>query len=216
MDEIFNGVWRRGNEIYTLNAVPGKRVYGEKLIRDNGKEYRRWDPYRSKLAAAILKGLKAFPFKDDSTVLYLGASTGTTVSHLSDICLNGVIFAVEVAPQMMEKLMVVAEDRENIVPILADARKPETYEDVGKVDILYQDVAQPDQVRIFVLNAEKFLKNGGDAFIALKTHSIDVTKSKEETLEAAKAEIEKSLTIRQVVDIAPYDAEHYFIHAVKE
>src|SRR5271157_5900002 len=108
MQEIFNGVFSDGRRIFTVNAVPGKSVYGEKLIRQGNTEFREWDPFRSKLCGAIRKGLKTFPFSNDSKVLYLGASTGTTISHLSDIALDGEIYAVEMAPAMGEKLMELA------------------------------------------------------------------------------------------------------------
>src|SRR5919199_4845942 len=72
-------------QLATLNLVEGNSVYGEKLVRQKGIEYRVWDPYRSKLAGAIKKGLNNLPIKKSMRVLYLGASTGTTVSHVSDI-----------------------------------------------------------------------------------------------------------------------------------
>ncbi len=212
LSELFPGVYTINGELYTKSLVPGRRVYGEKLIHMNREEYRRWDPFRSKLAAAIKKGLKTFPFKRGSEVLYLGASAGTTISHLSDICIEGTIFGVEISPYMMEKLLKLAKERENIVPVLADARKPQDYADVGEVDILYQDVSQPDQPRILKINAERFLKRGGDAFLALKAHSIDVTKEKEELIDSVKEELEELFDIKQVIDIAPFDEEHYFLH----
>ncbi|RME78923.1 MAG: fibrillarin-like rRNA/tRNA 2'-O-methyltransferase [Methanobacteriota archaeon] len=209
--EVKEGLYYYGGDYYTKNYVPGKKVYGEKLLTIDGVEYRRWDAFRSKLAGALKKGLKDFPFSKKAEILYLGASTGTTVSHLSDICEDGVIYAVEHAPQMMEKLMKLAERRDNIVPILADARMPTEYEDIGEVGVLYQDVAQPDQVRILLLNERKFLKDGGSAMLCLKTHSIDVTKEKEETLKGAKEELKTRLSIEEVIDLDPYDKEHYFI-----
>ena len=156
--QIFNGVYSIGTDILTKNAVKGQRVYGEKLIFNKNVEYRKWDPYRSKLAAAIKKGLKTFAFNNNTSTLYLGASTGTTISHLSDICIDGVLYGVEVSAPMVDSLMEVAEERENIIPILADARKPSEYADVGEVDVVYQDVSQPDLIRIFILNIDKFLK----------------------------------------------------------
>src|SRR6188508_3298676 len=105
----------------TQNLDTGKSVYGEKIKIDD-LEYRIWEPYRSKLAGALLKNLKENPIKETSSVLYLGASTGTTVSHVSDIVGNkGLIFAVEpsvrVAREFLEN---VASRRKNIIPILMD------------------------------------------------------------------------------------------------
>ena len=211
LEEVFDGVFTDGQDYYTKNLVPGKQVYGEKLLKVDGVEYRRWDSFRSKLAGALKKGLKTFPFKPTSDVLYLGASTGTTVSHLSDVCVDGNIFAVELAPQMAEKLIALAEQRPNILPIIADARMPSAYEEVGEVDILYQDIAQPDQERILLLNADKFLKDGGYAFLCLKTQSIDVTLPKEEVLQNALDQLSESLEVLETINLDPYDKEHYFL-----
>lgn len=48
-------------------------------------EYRVWNPFRSKLAAAILGGVEKIHMEPGSKVLYLGAASGTTVSHVADI-----------------------------------------------------------------------------------------------------------------------------------
>ena len=148
-----------GNRIATENLVPGEKVYGEKLVKINGKEYRIWDPRRSKLAAAILKGLKRFSLKESWKVLYLGAASGTTVSHLSDILRRGKIFAVEIAPRVFADLFFLSEKRENIYPILADAKQIWQYSGlVPVVDFVYQDIAQKDQTEIFLENCKAFLK----------------------------------------------------------
>ncbi len=71
--------------------VSGESVYGEKRVSiESGEvgekiEYRVWNPFRSKLAAAILGGIDQIHIKPGSKVLYLGAASGTTVSHVSDI-----------------------------------------------------------------------------------------------------------------------------------
>lgn len=82
----------RGKEdaLVTLNLVPGSEVYGEKRISvegENGEkvEYRVWNPFRSKLAAAILGGVDQIHMRPGSKVLYLGAASGTTVSHVADL-----------------------------------------------------------------------------------------------------------------------------------
>ena len=94
-------IFYKDGEIATRNLTPGIKVYDERLIREgneenaeNIEEYRIWNPRRSKLAAALLNGLEGFNLNNDSKVLYLGASTGTTVSHISDICNDGLIYAV--------------------------------------------------------------------------------------------------------------------------
>ena len=211
MKEKFPGVFEDKKEIYTLNKVKGKKVYGEKLINIEGKEYRRWDPFRSKLAGAIRNGLKNFPFLKNIKLLYLGASTGTTVSHLSDIITEGEIYAVEISPHAMNSLVEIAEKRENIVPVLADARKPEGYMEIGKVDVVYQDLAQPDQDDILVLNAKRFLKRAGYAFFCVKSQSIDVTKKPEDVFGDVKKKIKQHFEIEEEIPLDPYDKDHLFL-----
>jgi len=208
--EIFPGVFEKEGTLLTVNLVPGKKVYNERLVKAGGKEYRSWNPYRSKLAAAIKKGLKTFPFKDNA-VLYLGASTGTTVSHLSDIMRKGEIYAVELAPQAARMLMDNTEGRENVIPIHGDARKYHEYEEVGKVDVIYQDVAQPDQDDILIDNAKMFLKKGGIAMICIKSQSIDVVAEPKAVFEKVLNKLEKHFEILEKIKIEPYDKDHLFV-----
>ncbi len=134
--QIFQGVYEIDDHIATENLNHGIKVYGERLVEIEDKEYRIWDPRRSKLGAAILNGMQTFPFKEDSKVLYLGASAGTTPSHISDISKNGLIYCVEFSPKMMRKLADLSQQRKNMIPILDDATKPKNYMNlVQKVDI---------------------------------------------------------------------------------
>ena len=85
-----------------------------------------------------------------SKVLYLGAASGTTVSHVSDIIgPTGVVYGVEFSHRVGRDLVNMAKKRTNIIPIIHDARKPQDYRFlVGMVDVVFADVAQPDQARI--------------------------------------------------------------------
>ncbi len=191
----------------TLNLVPGERVYDEKLIKKNGKEYRVWNPKKSKLAAALVKGLKNFPFKEDSKVLYLGAASGTTVSHVSDICANGRIYAIDVAPRVLRQLVFVAEKRKNLYPILADANEAK-YPFVEKVDIIYEDVAQPNQAEILIKNAQKYLKKNGYAIIAVKARSIKVNEKPSKIFKEVEKELNKYFKVIERVRLDPYEKDH--------
>jgi len=211
MNQLFSGVYIVNSVIATENLVPGARVYDERLVKEEGKEYRIWDPFRSKLAAAIKKGLKTFPFQE-CNVLYLGASTGTTISHLSDVLKDkGEIYSVEISSHAMKKLLGLSEKRENIIPIMGDARKPQEYEEIGEVDVIYQDVAQPDQDDILILNAEKFLKKGGYAFVAIKSQSIDVTKKPDEVFDAFLNKVKKQFEVIEKMKLEPFDKDHLFV-----
>ncbi len=195
----------------TKNLVPGVRVYDEKLIKYNGVEYRLWSPYRSKLAAAIMNGMKVIPVSKGHRVLYLGIASGTTASHISDIIgREGVIYGIEFANRPVRDLIKVAEARMNIVPLLKDARLPQEYSYIGEnVDLLYEDVAQPFQSDIFIKNAKMFLSKSGQGLIAIKARSIDVTKPPEEIFEEQKNIIEShGFSVEEEVRLDPYSKDH--------
>ncbi len=203
-------------KIATENLVPGNQVYKEKLIIKKGIEYRLWDPFRSKLAASIMNELEYFPFENKTKVLYLGASTGTTVSHISDIVgSTGIIFGIEHASRVARDFLDrVAAYRTNIIPILQDARKPKEYFSVfGKVDVVYVDIAQPDQTKIAIDNCNQFLKNDGYFFLVIKTRSIDVTKPPKRIVEEEVEKLKDEFEILQVIDLHPYDKDHAMVIA---
>ncbi len=214
--EKFPGVFVKGNEIYTENLIKGFRYSDEKVIVFKGIEYRQWNPFRSKLAAAIVKGFKQIPFpeKRDWKMLYLGAAHGYTVSYVSDILCKGFIYAIEFSERCFKELLPVCKKRKNIAPIFADARKVEEYYWVEKVDALYVDIAQPDATEISMRNAHEFLKPGGILFLAIKTRSIDVTRKPrkicEEEVEKLSQEGWKILEWRM---LNPFEKDHGFIVA---
>ena len=210
---MFPGVFRSGRLLYTENLVPGQRVYGEKLLR-KGKEYRKWDPSRSKLGAALLKGLKNMPICKESKVLYLGASTGTTVSHVSDITREGIVYAVEFAERVFHPLLELQKKRKNIAPILADARKPEEYGWIEECDVLFCDIAQPDQSLIAIRNAKMLVKKGGIMMLVVKSQSIDVTKDPIKVYKEEETKlIDAGFTLLETIRLEPYEEKHAMIVA---
>ena len=204
-------------EYATPNLVRGLTVYGEKLIKLDDEEYRIWDPFRSKLAAAMRKGLRDFPLKYGDKVLYLGASTGTTVSHVSDLIGNkGLVFAVEPAVRVARELIEnVASRRKNVIPIIQDARRPESYFSVfGNVDLVYCDIAQSDQTEIAIKNCNNFLKKEGILLIVIKTRSIDVTMSPQSVVIRESEKLRKNnFHINQTINLDPFDKDHALVHA---
>ena len=142
--------------------------------------------------------------------MYLGASTGTTVSHVSDIVgKDGFIFALDFAPRVVRDLVFVAEQRKNIAPILADANQPQKYIDkISQVDIVYQDIAQRNQLGIFLKNVNLFLKNGSYALLAVKARSIDVTKRPKAIFAEIKQKLEKEVTIIDYRTLEPFELDH--------
>ncbi len=204
-------------EYATPNLVRGLTVYGEKLVKLDDEEYRIWDPFRSKLASAMRKGLRDFPLNYGDKVLYLGASTGTTVSHVSDLIGNkGLVFAVEPAVRVARELIEnVASKRKNVIPIIQDARRPESYFSVfGNVDLVYCDIAQSDQTEIAIKNCNNFLKNEGILLIVIKTRSIDVTMSPHSVVVKESEKLRKNnFHIDQTINLDPFDKDHALIHA---
>lgn len=175
------------------------------------KEYRVWNPFRSKLAAAILGGVDSIHMGPGSKVLYLGAASGTTVSHVSDIVgPEGLVYAVEFSHRSGRDLINVAKKRTNIIPIIEDARHPHKYRMlVGMVDTIFADVAQPDQARIVSLNAQHFLKNSGHFVISIKASCIDST-AKPEAVFASEVKklVADKLKPQEQLTLEPYERDH--------
>jgi len=221
MKELSSGIYSNGKQIYTKNLILGKKVYGEKLIKDGIIEYREWDAYRSKYCAAVKNGLKENIFYKGASVLYLGSAEGTTVSHVSDIVEDeGNVFCVDISEIAMMKLVKLAEERANILPILSDAQNIHNYkttitETTGKVDTLFQDISQRNQAKIFVRNSE-LLKKDGLGVLTLKTKSISQSKEKDEVLESEVKILKKTFDILQIIDLEPYEKHHYIILVKKK
>lgn len=216
----------RGKEdaLVTLNSTPGIAVYGEKRITvevppapgsdsttPTKVEYRVWNPFRSKIAAAVLGGMDNIWISPGKKVLYLGAAAGTSVSHVSDIVgPTGAVYAVEFSHRPGRDLLGVAKLRTNIIPIVEDARHPMKYRMlIGMVDVVFADIAQPDQARIVALNSHYFLKNGGHAVIAIKASCIDSTAAPEAVFrrEVSKLQSENFKPLEQLT-LEPYERDH--------
>ncbi|MEM3030354.1 MAG: fibrillarin-like rRNA/tRNA 2'-O-methyltransferase [Candidatus Micrarchaeia archaeon] len=198
----------------TRNLIKGFRIHGERLVEEGGVEYRFWDPVRSKLAAAIVKGLEQLPIQRGTRVLYLGAASGVTASFVSDIVgEEGVVYCVEFSPRSMRDFLLLCEPRKNMLPILADARRPEAYaNDVKeKADVIYEDVADPEQARILLENVRMFLKKRGYALMAIKSQSIDVTAKPERVYEKVLRQLANAFDVLQRIPLEPFDREHLFV-----
>jgi len=205
----WEGVYSDGPWLLTRNLVPGTTVYGEGLVGSDRGELRRWDANRSKLAAYLKVGGRVWPFRPTSSVLYLGAGNGTTASHVSDLCVQGTVTAVEISPRAFRDLLTLSEKRLNLVPILGDAAKPETYRaHVGSVDVLYQDVAQRDQGSIFLRNIE-FLRSGGTGFLMIKSRSRDVAANPAVVYEMIRGQLrDAGLEVVDLRPLEPFEADH--------
>jgi rRNA 2'-O-methyltransferase fibrillarin len=227
-------VARGGKEdlLVTKNLTPGESVYGEKRISVDGPstpavdgevpaqskvEYRVWNPFRSKLAAGILGGLDDIFIKPGASVLYLGAASGTSVSHVADIVgPTGRVYAVEFSHRSGRDLITMATHRTNVIPIIEDARHPLRYRMlVGMVDVVFADVAQPDQARIVGLNAHLFLKAGGGVLISIKASCIDST-AKPEVVFASEVKKmrEERIKPKEQLTLEPFERDHCIVAGI--
>ena len=206
------GIFKEKDRIFTenLDFCKGIKVYNEKLVKYKNRELRSWNPYRSKLAAAFLNGLGNVNLDQNSKVLYLGAATGTTVSHISDIVKEGIIYSVESSPIAIKDLIKVSEKRQNIIPILEDANHPDRYNPlISKVDFIYQDVSQRNQAEIFIVNVERYLKKKGNGILMVKARCMDVSLNPKKVYEIVRSKLEKhKIKINEIIDLAPYEKDH--------
>lgn len=207
-----NGVFKKDCRLFTenFNLCRGITLHNEKIISINDREFRSWNPYRSKFAAAILKGLKDIKLAANSHVLYLGAATGTTVSHVSDIVKNGIVYAVESSPIASKSLIEVSRLRNNIIPIVADANHPDRYSSiVSSVDFLYQDISQRNQAEIFIKNVNRYLKKDRKGVLMVKARSIDVSLDPKKSYELVTHELRESgLRSITMINLLPYEKDH--------
>jgi len=205
------GVFKVKNQLFTQNPLcyKGLKVYNEKIVKFKDNEFRSWNPFRSKLSAAILNGLE-IEIKSDYNILYLGAATGTTVSHISDIVQNGIIYSVEISPVAVISLLKLSKTRKNVIPILADANHPERYSHiVTSVDLIYQDISQRNQSAIFISNVTRYLKKQGIGILMVKARSIDVSLKPKKVYDIVCSELEHNgLKTIDRIDLMPYEKDH--------
>ena len=207
LNNVFSFIARDGSiRLATKALVAG--IQGGKTIKIGSDEYRIWDPYHSKLAALLIKGAP-IPLKKETTVLYLGAANGATVSHVSDIVSEGTVFAVEFSPRAIKDLISISIPRNNLVPILADARHPDDYRTmVTDVDVIYQDIAQREQAEIAIRNTQIFLKKGGLLILMIKSRSIDSTKEVHDVIYDEIRKLEDFFNIKERMNLEPFHSDH--------
>lgn len=206
---------QKGDSLATKNLVPGQQVYDEKLITVDDPagsiEYREWNPFRSKIGSMLLENPKLFGIEPGSSVLYLGAASGTTISHVSDIIgPTGKVYGVEFSARVGREFVNLAKSRSNIIPIIEDARYPQKYRmQVPMVDVMFADIAQKDQARIFVLNGEFFLKNNGRFIFCIKASCVDSTIPPSQVFRQQQEEINESqFQTEENIDINKYHSGH--------
>ena len=214
-DPKYRGVfWVKGRKKWlpaTLNLTPGVKFYEERVLNVGGKEYRLWNPSKSKPAIALIKGSKHFKIKPGDHLLYLGIASGTTASHFSDIIgVSGLIYGVDVSQRSVRRLLKACSVRKNIIPLLEDASRPEEYRYmIDKVDGIYCDVSQPNQTEILLRNCSYYLNSRGYVMMAVKASSIDATLPPKKVFNAERKKLEDfGLNIQEEILLAPYARKH--------
>jgi fibrillarin-like pre-rRNA processing protein len=197
-----DGVERREFDGEQRLVTCGSPVYGE----PTQGEWRLWDARRSKLGAMLELGMDTGLTGGDD-VLYLGAASGTTVSHVADFA--GPTYAVEFATRPVRDLLDVAEARERLFPLLKDARRPETYAHVVEsgLDAVVQDVATSGQARVATLNRQ-FLADDGRLVAAFKARSEDVTADPADVFDDVRSELRESYEILDAQRMEPFHDDH--------
>ncbi|MFH0969971.1 MAG: fibrillarin-like rRNA/tRNA 2'-O-methyltransferase [Candidatus Diapherotrites archaeon] len=209
---------RVGRDYFTRSLAPMLRVYGERIVKEKGAEWRQWNPFRSKLAAGLSAGLDDLHIRAGDSVLYLGSAEGTTVSHVSDLVgENGFVVGVDISPKAMRVFSKLVESRSNIIPLLADANHPALLKKElpdMKFDVIVQDVSQKNQSDIFVRNWETFASKSAHGYLVIKSRSIDFSKNPSLVLKGEEARIKKHCSIREVVDLGKFEKDHFLVHVV--
>ncbi len=215
-------IYKIGRNYATASKVKGYNVYGERIFKKGSKELRIWNPKKSKIAAAMMKNMP-FEFinalENYDAMLYLGIANGTTASHFSDMAKdNALIYGVELSPRsIIDLTRLIEEGRDNILPILANASYWNEYAGlVEEADILYVDIAQPNQTDIALLNADIFLKDHGLLYLAIKTRSISITMKPQEVIKQEVNKIRsRGYKIKFQARLDPWEKDHGFVIAQK-
>jgi fibrillarin-like pre-rRNA processing protein len=149
--------------------------------------------------------------READTVLYLGAAHGYTATFVADMVgPKGVVFCVDFAPNVVRDLLAKCKHRKTMIPILADAKKIEDYSwRVTGCDSLVQDIAQKDQVTVFVSACNRFLKDGGFGLLSLKARSVDVSRNPKDIFKETHTVLEShGYKVVDYRELAPYERDH--------
>ena len=201
-------------EFWTQTVGELPPVYGERWTEVAGQRLRQFEPGRSKLAAAIVRGWAGDVPAPGQRWLYLGAASGTTASHVADLVgPEGRVYAVERSVRPFARLLTLAERWPNLRPIFGDAREPREYAAlVPPADGLYADIAQPDQLAIVLANAELLLSgDGARLLVALKTPSMGRGRSATGHRDASEGVLADRVALAPSVSLEPFHRGHFMV-----
>ena len=164
-----------GNEeqLATKNIVKGTKTRKEKIVIVNNEEFLEWNPYKSKLAAAIRSGLQILPIIKNSKVVCINLPEESTILHISNIVgSDGSVFVIDVNKNKKSFLNKLVNTHKNIIPIYDTVDElPSSSSITGKVDALYVDILESEQIEQIVEKYGSLLKNEG--FLMLVTKKDD-------------------------------------------
>lgn len=208
-----HNVFVENNQLYTKynSEIHGPPPYErETTVTYEGVDYRSWNPYRSKLAAALMNGLDQIRIEANTRILYLGSATGKTVSYFADMVTKGMVYAVEISSVAMQEFLEKCGSRSNVVPLLEDANHSGRYQPmVPLVEFLYQDISQRNQADIFIKNAEQYLQPSGQGLLMVKSRSVDVSCDPDEVYARVGDQLKgNGFSVLSTIDLAPFEKDH--------
>lgn len=219
INKKFPNVFIDKGRLFT-KALSKESLFDERIIKQGKESFREWDPKRSKLAAVIMKKISQTGIKEGDILLYLGASHGYTPSFVADmIGEDGFLIGIEFSPESARDFVFLCDKRKNMCPVLGDCNHPEHYkDDVVEADVVYQDIAQRNQVQIFLKNCDVYLKKEGFGLLALKARSIDVTTKPKELYKKVRLDLEKhpGMVVVDYRELDPFEKDHAFFVVKKK
>ncbi len=203
----FPNIAQENGRLYVLSKHTD---FGEDLVYVDGQSWRPWDARRSKVGAAVAKRASQLGIKEGDTVLYLGAAHGYTPTFIADIVgEKGIVYCLDFSATVVRDLLRKCRGRTNMIPILADAKKPETWAyRVTGADAIIMDIAQRDQGAIFLRACERFLKPGGFGFLALKARSVDMTRDPRDIFRDTYRMLEQKVKVVDYRELTPLERDH--------
>ena len=157
-------------QLATKNIVEGTKTHKEKIVIVNDEEFLEWNPYKSKLAAAIRNGLQILPIIKNSKVVCINPLEESTILHISNIVgSKGSVFVIDVDKNKKSFLNKLVNTHKNIIPIYDTVDELSFSSSItGKVDALYVDIPESEQIETIVEKYGSLLKNEGFLMLIAK------------------------------------------------
>ena len=215
-DVIFWVTIRNEKKLATLSNMSTNQDYKENLVEMNGKQHSIWNPYMSKLAAAIINGMEIFPILKKTKILYLDPTSEKTIKHISDIVgINGKIFVVRnIMKNSKNFLEQIAKNRSNIFTIIPDKTNPVRFTGMTEtVDVIYIDIAEHNQTESIIQNCKNHLRIGGFLMLIVPTKNIDFANNTSKKNQEERKKLQTSFDIIQEINLTDFFKEYSMVIA---